>query len=155
MFYSLVLLYLLSSFADVMAWGTVITLQLGSIAGSATCFLLRKSLLNTSTASTTKTTGAQGVSSGTSTFYSHEPTFLLIMGIGLAIFGFVLLMLLACRYKHIKTAISVFNASAAFILQNKRIFLLPLIYFALTIASWGLGIYCVLNALSLNRIENG
>lgn len=54
-------------------------------------------------------------------------------GVGLAIVGVLFLMAICCGYKSLKIAIDVIDASADFLASTKRIILVPIFFFFVTI----------------------
>lgn len=73
-------------------------------------------------------------------------------GCTLAGFAVCYLILMFYKYKHIKTAINVIDASAEFIIANRRCVVIPFVYFILivfVILGW---IYCMAAIISLNDI---
>ena len=54
-------------------------------------------------------------------------------GIGLFLVGLLFLMAICCGYKSLKIAIDVIDASADFLASTKRIILVPIFYFFITI----------------------
>ena len=74
------------------------------------------------------------------------------LGIVLAVLALLFMILLFFQYKHIKTAVNVTDAAAEFMVGNKRVILIPFIYFFLTIALWVGWAYCVTAIVSLNDV---
>ena len=70
----------------------------------------------------------------------------------MGIFALMFLVLMFSQFKHIKTAINVIEASAEFMIGNKRVVFLPFIYFAVTIIGILLWAYCLAAIVSLNDV---
>lgn len=57
----------------------------------------------------------------------------MVGGVLLLLFGLIYLMAICCGYKSLKIAIDVIDASADFLACTKRIILVPIFYFFVTI----------------------
>lgn len=60
-----------------------------------------------------------------------------------------------CGRTHLKLAIDVIDASADFIAGNKRVIVVPIIYFILTIIAFSIWLPAMLCVVSLNKITVG
>lgn len=60
---------------------------------------------------------------------------MMFAGVVFAILAFIFLILMFFNFKHIKTAIQVIDAAAEFMVGNKRVILIPITYFFLTIGT--------------------
>ena len=76
--------------------------------------------------------------------------------IGMVVFATlaaIFLLCLCCSFKSLKLAIAVIEVSSDFLNQTKRLILIPILYFFLTVACivlWLGGLFCV---LSLNDFK--
>ena len=81
--------------------------------------------------------------------------YLLIGTIGFAILACLFACLVYCGYSSLKLAIDVIDAAADFLAKTKRIILVPVLYFFLTliiIMIWASAMVCV---ASMNKVEAG
>lgn len=76
-------------------------------------------------------------------------------GVLLLIFGIVYLMALCCGYRSLKIAIDVIDASADFLAKTKRIILVPIFYFFVTIIILFLWVPSVvaLSTMAITKVE--
>lgn len=86
---------------------------------------------------------------------SKESAGMLTICIVFMILGCAFLCCTFCGRKHLKLAIDVIDASADFIAGNKRVILVPIIYFVLTIFAFCIWIVAMLCVVSLNKITAG
>jgi len=128
-FYSLAFIYLMSAFGEILAWVMIVLIQVGLIAGSAVgIYAYAKS----------KEIFADGDTA--------SPSIALTLGIVLAILSAVFLCMLCFGFRSLKTAIDVIDASADFLAGTKRIILVPVLYFFVTlivIFLWLLAVACI------------
>ena len=57
-----------------------------------------------------------------------------------------------CGYKHVKEAIDVIDAAADFTVENKRVIIVPMVYFVFTLISFLLWLYAFACVVSLNKV---
>ena len=76
--------------------------------------------------------------------------YMMALGIILGVASFVYLVLMFFQFKHIRTAINVIDAAAEFCVGNKRVVLIPFVYFSLIIAMWIGWANCMVAIISLN-----
>lgn len=122
----IVYIYLMSIFAEYLAWGLVILTQLGLIAVAGGAFVYRSQL-------------AKEAAADNSTPDAEKQKSLLIMGIMAGLFSMLFACMIFCGYSQLKTAIDVIDAAADFLAKTKRILAVPVLYFFITmivIAVW-------------------
>jgi hypothetical protein len=78
--------------------------------------------------------------------------FMMFAGVMFAILAFIFLVLIFFFFKHLKTAINVVDASAEFLVGNKRILLVPFVYFTMTIVSFLVWVDSMAMIISLNTV---
>jgi hypothetical protein len=69
-----------------------------------------------------------------------------------ALIACLFLCCIVCGFKSLKLAIDVIDASADFLATTKRIILVPILYFFVTIIVFGAWIYAYMNVASMNKI---
>lgn len=67
--------------------------------------------------------------------------------------GCCFLVCVICGYKHVKEAIDVIDAAADFTVENKRVIIVPIVYFIFTLISFLLWLYAFACVVSLNKIS--
>jgi len=77
-------------------------------------------------------------------------------GIVLALLGVIFMMAVCCGYKSLKIAIDVIDASADFLACTKRIILVPIVYFMLTLIILFMWIpsMLALATMGVTKVEN-
>lgn len=70
----------------------------------------------------------------------------------LGLLSFLFLCCIVCGYKSLKLAIDTIDASADFLAKTKRIILVPLLYFFLTLLIVFFWFVCVMCVISMNKI---
>jgi len=141
----------MSAWAEYISWLFIVLVQLGFIAASVVCYVLRNE--NSKNYYEEIETGLDALQriDLEETFDSHQKWYLA---------GIIVFALLACGFacclcfgfRSLKIAIDVIDASADFVNKTKRIVLVPLLHFFLMIFVVAIGtggIFCV---LSLNEI---
>ena len=117
-------IYIMSLFAEYLAWGLVGLTQIALFGASIVFFVLRSS-------------ADDGDKKG-----------LLAAGITAGLFGVLFLILIVCGYNQLKTAIDVIDASADFLAKTKRIIFVPISYFFVTmivLSIWLGSVMCILS----------
>ena len=117
-------IYLMSIFAEYLAWGIVILTQLGLIAATAGAFVAR---------------GQLNAADYSPTDLAERQKGLLMFGIVAGLFTLLFACMIFCGFSQLKTAIDVIDAAADFLAKTKRIILVPILYFVITmivIFSW-------------------
>lgn len=127
----------MSWFAEYIAWGIIVLVQLGTIGAATFCigFYLENS----------SKTSVDG--------HALNPNTMLGAGIGFAIFACIFLLALYCGFSSLKLAIDVIDASADFLAKTKRMIAVPVFYFVLTIIIFSIWIFCMLAINSIGTIE--
>jgi len=147
--FSLLLLYLMSAFAEAIAWICIVLTGIGLFAGSILCWFMRADVVNER--------GAVGSGTGfqaNDLNDSETEAFWLLVGcIALAVLGCCFCVCVACGFKHVKEAINVIDAAADFTVENKRVIIVPMIYFTITIISFVVWLYAFACVVSLNPIK--
>ena len=126
--YCVAFIYLMSSFAEQIAWGIVAITQLGLFAGSGICLL-----------EYFETKGGSGVTAEKSKGF-------LIAGIVLLLSAFIMLCMLVCGFNQLRIAINVVDASADFTKKTKRIIGVPVFYFFIQMVvfiTWLFSMACI------------
>ena len=127
--YCIAFIYLLSAFAEQIAWGIVAITQIGLFAGSAICFL-----------EYFETKGANLNSS------SEKSKGFLIGGIVLLLCSLIMLCMIVCGFNSLRIAINVVDASADFTKKTKRIIGVPVFYFFIqmvVVTTWLFSMACI------------
>lgn len=110
--HSLICIYLLSLFAEYVAWALIAGVQAGLIGATFFCF------------------GRYLEWHASDSKYEQENALpLLVGGVSFAVLSLVFVCMIYCGYDQLKTAIDVLDASADFLAGTKRIFLVPIFYF--------------------------
>lgn len=127
-------IYIMSIFAEYLAWALIILTQIGLFAVAAGAFVQR-----------------------TQENDAEKKQMLLITGIVGGIFAVLFLMMICCGYNQLKTAIDVIDAAADFLAKTKRIILVPIVYFVVTmivLAIWLGAIMCILSMGTITADDN-
>ena len=145
--YSILLIYFLSSFAETIAWALVIFLEFFFLGGAGACFYKWHSVH--ALIKEDNFGGNNHVNK-----YTMESFSSICMGVGFAFAGCAIVYLgcMIYKYKHIKTAINVIDASAEFIIANPRVVIIPFVYFMVIIFIFLGWVYCMAAIISLNDI---
>lgn len=152
-FWSLVFIYIMSIFAEYLAWCCIILVQIGLFAAAIGGYFLwdragKDKKLNIDEA---KEDGdAAKIKSAEE---DKTPMYCFIAMIVFAVIAVIFLFMLCCKRKALGTAIDVIDASADYIADNKRVLLVPIVHSLIqfiVIGVWFAGFLCV---ASLNKIE--
>ena len=146
--FGLVLLYLMSAYAEPIAWVCILLTGIGLFGGSALCWFMRADVVNERGA----VGSGQGVQGDDLNDSETEAFWLLVGCIGLAAVGCCFCLCVACGYKHVKEAIDVIDAAADFAVENKRVIGVPIFYFVLTLISFLVWLYSFACVVALNPI---
>uniref|UniRef100_A0A7S3N2V9 Choline transporter-like protein n=1 Tax=Strombidium inclinatum TaxID=197538 RepID=A0A7S3N2V9_9SPIT len=157
--YCFIYIYLMSAFAEPIAWICVGLIQLGLIGASVACFFIRKHLIQNNP------DAEENLGSGDPSNWSTNQSLnsdiiknekMYLAGcIFFAIAALIFFCLICCGFRSLKLAIDVIDASADFLAGTKRIILVPIFYFFLTlivVLIWSGGMAAV---VSMNEIEAG
>ena len=109
-------IYLMSIFAEYIAWAMIGLTQLGLLGGAGYCLLAYKDRADP-----------------TSKLSDEVATKVLVGGIILGILAVIFAIGVCCGFNSLKTAIDVIDASADFLRKTKRIIFVPILYFILNI----------------------
>jgi hypothetical protein len=127
-------IYTMSIFAEYLAWGLIILTQIALFAVAAGAFIQRSQEDN-----------------------AEVQKSLLFTGIGASIFAVLFLVMICCGYSQLKTAIDVIDAAADFLAKTKRIILVPICYFFVTmivLSIWLGAVMCVMSMGTVSAEDN-
>jgi hypothetical protein len=124
--YCTIYLYLMSYFAEYIAWAIIVIVQFGLFIGSAASFYSWKQIHDDEVARKAKFPDHVSDETG-------NLNLLMTGGIVLGLLGILYLMGICCGYKSLKIAIDVIDASADFLATTKRIILVPVFFFFVTL----------------------
>lgn len=127
-------IYLMSIFAEYLAWGIVILTQIGLLAMTAGAFVARGQLKSTQ-----------------SDFEEKSKSYL-IFGIVGGLFALLFMCMIYCGYNQLKTAIDVIDAAADFLAKTKRIILVPILYFVITMIVIFIWMGSMMSLLSMGEV---
>lgn len=147
--YSLVFIKLMSSFAEPIAWICIVLAQLSFIGASAGGWFWRAALIEThdkNIALWTKEKAQTLIDGNLSNQYYAMAAIVIF-----AILSCCFLTCICCGFKSLKIAIDVIDASADFLNGTKRIILVPVLYFFISIIVFSGWVYAFLNVASLNE----
>jgi len=122
-------IYLMSYFAEQIAWTIVGIAQIAFFVGSAVCIFEYFNVKNSG-----------------NVLKKDSATSFLVGGIVLGLFGILFLIALVCGFHQLKIAIDVIDASADFLRKTKRIILVPVVYFFLqviVVMTWMFAMCCI------------
>ena len=128
---SILVIYLLSLFAEYVAWGIVAVVQLGFIGAAGFC------ALQSQNETVIAADGQTGMFALTGLF---------------AVLAAIFLCMICCGYEQLKTAIDVLDASADFLAGTKRIFLLPVIFFFVQMIFIGFFMYAMISIYTMGEV---
>lgn len=148
--YAFVLMYLLSAFAETIAYICIVLTGLGLFGGAALCWFMRADII-AERGDVGDGTAVQGDDLNDS---ETEAFWLLVGCIGLAALGCCFCVCVVCGWKHVKHAVDVIDAAADFAVENKRVIGVPVFYFVLTVISFLVWLYSFACVVSLNKIES-
>lgn len=135
----IIYIYLMSIFAEYLAWGLVILTQIGLVAVAGGAFVYRGQLAKEATELGT-------------TPDAEEQKSLMFMGIGAGIFAMLFACMIFCGYSQLKTAIDVIDAAADFLAKTKRILAVPVLYFFITMIVIAIWMGSMMALLSMGEI---
>lgn len=124
----------MSWFAEYIAWGIIVLVQLGLIGGAIFSFGEYSERKNASDASAGQMLG---------------------LGIGFSIFALLFLCCLYCGFNSLRIAINVVDASADFLAKTKRLIGVPIMYFFVQMVIFSIWVYCMISINSIGTIEAG
>ena len=145
--YSIGYIYLMSAFAECIAWVCIGLTQVGLIAGAITCYMMRQTSIDSRSGLSTTDQASSAKSN------AQYEGYLLAGCILLGILACAFLTCVICGYKSLKIAIDVIDASADFLAGTKRLLFVPLLYFLLTVISFCLWVAAMAYVCSLNDIS--
>jgi len=153
--WSLIFIYLMSMFAETLAWCCVVLIQLGLIAFTVLSYFQWKSA-DKDVAEAKAAEGYDSMSEAEKkTFDSENPGPGFYMGM-LIIFGLLSLTFLCmiwCGKASLQRAIDVIDASADFIAHNKRVIFVPILHFFIQILACTIWLGAFICVASLNEIK--
>jgi hypothetical protein len=117
--YCLGYIYLMSIFAEYIAWSMIGLTQLGLLAGTGYCLMVY--------------TDRNDPMSSSNKLSDKAATQVLVLGCVLGLLSLIFAILVCCGFNSLRTAINVVDASADFLRKTKRIILVPILYFILNI----------------------
>ena len=157
--YCFVYIYLMSAFAETIAWICVALIQLGLLLGSIGLFWYRSEYL----ADHPETADFQ-YEGEPETWSSEERAAnqvltnangFLVGGIFFGVAALIFCCCVYCGFRSLKLAIDVIDASADFLAGTKRIILVPILYFFLTVVVVLIWAGAMAQVVSMNDIEAG
>lgn len=159
--YCIVYIYLMSIFAEQIAWLCVILVQLGLIAASYGAWIYRENFVEQYEEAKLHYEQNKGSLSGEEQAEAEKSLmasenlvlYAMILCVTFGILALTFLCAICCGYRSLKLAIDVIDASADFLRCTKRILFVPFLYFFLSmvfIISWVYAFACV---CSMNEIE--
>lgn len=134
--YCILFIYLMSWFAEYIAWAIVILTQVGLVGATIFCFGAYFKNKNAVDATT-----------------NAKPETLLIFGIIFALASLIFLICVYCGFNSLRVAINVIDASADFLAKTKRMIAVPIFYFFLTVIIFSVWLFCMLAINSIGKIE--
>lgn len=152
--WSIIYIYIMSWFAEQLAWCCVFLVQFGLIGAAVGCYMMWDQA-KLQVEETKKQADYASKSDEYKKQIESGPTMYFWAMIGSSIFAFVFLCLLCCFKDSLRTAIDVIDASADYVAENKRVILVPNIHFLLTVIVVVLWLIAFLYVVSLNEIEPG
>lgn len=146
--YSFVFIYLMSAFAEPIAWICVVLAQLAFIGGAVAGWFWRVELVKTHDMNIKLWTDekAQNLIDANKTMQ----TYAMLAIVGFAIASCLFATCIFCGFKSLKLAIDVIDASADFLARTKRIILVPVLYFFVSVIIFIVWIYAFLSVASMN-----
>ena len=152
---------IMSAFAETIAWVCVALVQIGLIGGAVGCWLYRGTLTEAFDQTTAKlvVTGPKAKDGDKYIYgkekdkYDTQMTWLLWGTIGFGCLAGIFACCVVCGFKSLKLAIDVIDASADFLFKTKRVVVVPIVYFIITLIVvfvWMGMFFCV---VSMNKIE--
>lgn len=149
--YGLVLLYLMSAYAEAISWVCIFLTGIGLFGGSALCWFMRSDVI-----AERQAPGSGAAVQGDDLNDSETEAFWLLVGcIALACLGCCFCLCVVCGYKHVKAAIDVIDAAADFAVENKRVIAVPILYFFLTLISFLVWLFSAACVVALGKITAG
>jgi len=149
--YSFVFIYLMSAFAETIAWICVVLAQLALIGASVVSYFWRQDLIKTLTDGRAE----WEANNGESLIKENEKNQKLALT-GLVLFAVLaaaFLLCVCCGFKSLKLAIDVIDASADFLAGTKRIIFVPVLYFFLQVIVFFVWLYAFLHVASMNEFK--
>jgi hypothetical protein len=155
--YCFIFIFLMSAFAETIAWLCVALVQLGLLVGVVACYLFRTKLTATFDKETATiedpTKGGKYLYDNLNDSYRQNMQYL--MG-GMITFGILALLFGCCvclGWRSLKLAIDVIDASADFLNKTKRIILVPILYFFVTLIVVLIWVGMFICVISMNDIK--
>lgn len=152
--YALLYIFLMSAFAEPIAWCLVFLIQIGLIGATALCYFLWQGAeeklangggLDPDATKEEKAKAQEGLESGPKAYLW-----------AMIVFGVLALLFLCavlCGRDQLATAIDVIDASADFIAGNKRVLLVPIVHMVLTLIVTILWLGSMICIYALNEIK--
>lgn len=150
--WSIVYIYLMSMFAEPLAWCCVILIQIGLFAGSGALFYLWDDD-NKRIAALKDTPQWSNYSDDQKSAIESEPMKILVLGVVVGIAALLFLCMIICKKGDLQRAIDVIDAAADYIAHNKRVILVPNLHFVFTFLFTLIWIGALLCVVSLNKIN--
>jgi choline transporter-like protein 2/4/5 len=145
--YSLIFLYLMSAFAEPIAWLCVFLIQVGLFGAAAGSFFVYTDLH--------KKAGMKDLNTAEIKKTNEEATGALVGAIVMGLIACCFLCCVVCGRKHLALAIDVIDASADFTAENKRVIFVPIVYFFISLIFLIIWIGAMATVASLNEIKPG
>jgi hypothetical protein len=144
--YSFVFIYLMSAFAEPIAWLCIVLVQIGFIAGTALAWMYRQ------TESKRYLENFSDLSKDQKESSEQTQAMLLAGTIIFGILSVVFLCSVCCGFKSLKLAIDTIDAAADFIAGTKRIIAVPVLFFFLIIVVLVIWSGCFVAFYSLGEV---
>jgi len=141
--YSFVFIYLMSAFAEPIAWICIVLAQVGFVCGAVFGWMFRAEEKVRSDANWSAWTEEERKSS------QNTQNLMLLVSIVFAVVSLAFMCCVVCGFRSLKLAIDVIDAAADFLAETKRIIIVPVLYFLLIIIAIGIwfggfvGVYSV------------
>lgn len=148
--YCIVYIYLMSAFAEPIAWFCVLVLQIFLLGSTGALWMVRQSKIEHHLEMLENGTWTAGAQQDLDAIQLEQGMLGLVAIVGLLACGFFCCV--CCGYKSLKMAIDVIDASADFLAKTKRVLLVPGLFFVLQIIVVTIWIGAMLCVASMNEI---
>jgi hypothetical protein len=125
--YSLIYIFLLGIFAEYLVWATIAVVQITLLVSSAICI--------------------------TKSFEGGDSLMFLCGAVIFSTLSMIFGMLVYSYFKQLRLALDIFKVSADFIRQSKRVLVVPIFYYFVTIGIIGLWLFGVMGLSTTGEIK--
>ena len=153
--YCFIFIAIMSAFAEYIAWVCVALVQLGLIAGAVCCYLYKATLTKNYNLQNALLADESDAYERANLGKNYNTNQNYLTG-GMVVFGLLAFLFLCCivvGWKSLKLAIDVIDASADFLYKTKRIIVVPIFYFLVTLLIVFLWIGAFICVLSMNKVK--